>query len=50
MSGAHLVTVSIVIVFVIAFVITMLVLNAVAKRIIYINTKLVELRKTGRKP
>lgn len=50
MPGSHILTISVVIVFVIAFVITMLVLNAVAKRIIYINTKLVELRKTGRKP
>ncbi len=42
MPGSHILTISAVIVFVIAFVITMLVLNAVAKRIIYINTKLVE--------
>jgi AraC-like DNA-binding protein len=42
MPGAHLLIVSVIIVIVIAFVITMLVLNANAKRIISANTKLVE--------
>ena len=42
MPGAHILIVSVIIVFVIAFVITILVLNANAKRIISTNTKLVE--------
>jgi AraC-like DNA-binding protein len=42
MTGTHLLIVAIIIVFVIAFVVTMLVLNANAKKIISTNTNLVE--------
>lgn len=46
MTGAHLLIASVVIVLVIAFIITMLVLNASAKKIISTNTKLVENQNT----
>lgn len=46
MTGAHLVIAAVIIVFVIAFIITMLVLNANAKKIISTNTKLVENQNT----
>ena len=42
MTGAHLLILGVIIVFVIAFIITILVLNANAKKIIYTNSKLVE--------
>lgn len=46
MTGAHLLIAAVIIVFVIAFIITMLVLNANAKKIISTNTKLVENQNT----
>lgn len=46
MTGAHLLIAAVIIVFVIAFIITMLVLNANAKKIISTNTKLVESQNT----
>ena len=46
MTGAHLLIAAVIIVFVIAFIITMLVLNANAKKIISTNTKLVETQNT----
>ena len=46
MTGAHLIIAAVIIVFVIAFIITMLVLNANAKKIISTNTKLVENQNT----
>ena len=46
MSGAHLLIAAVIIVFVIAFIITMVVLNANAKKIISTNTKLVENQNT----
>lgn len=46
MTGAHLLIAAIIIVFVIAFIVTMLVLNASAKKIISTNTKLVENQNT----
>ena len=46
MTGAHLIIAAVIIVFVIAFIITMLVLNANAKKIISTNTMLVENQNT----
>ena len=46
MTGAHLLIAGVIIVFVIAFTVTMLVLNASAKKIISTNTKLVENQNT----
>ena len=46
MTGAHLLIAAVFIVFVIAFIITILVLNANAKKIISTNTKLVENQNT----
>lgn len=46
MTGPHLLIAIVIIVFVIAFIITMLVLNANAKKIISTNTKLVESQNT----
>lgn len=46
MTGAHILIAAVIIVFVIAFIITMLVLNANAKKIISTNTKLVENQNT----
>lgn len=46
MTGEHLLIVAVIIVFVIAFIITTLVLNAYAKKIISTNTKLVENQNT----
>ena len=46
MTGAHLLIAAVIIVFVIAFIVTMLVLNANAKKIISTNTKLVENQNT----
>ena len=46
MTGPHLLIAAVIIVFVIAFIITMLVLNANAKKIISTNTKLVESQNT----
>lgn len=46
MSGTHLLIVAVIIVFVIAFIVTILVLNANAKKIISTNTKLVENQNT----
>lgn len=46
MTGAHLLIAAVFIVFMIAFIITMLVLNANAKKIISTNTKLVENQNT----
>ena len=46
MSGTHLLVVAVIIVFVTAFIITMLVLNANAKKIISTNTMLVENQNT----
>lgn len=46
MAGAHLLIAAVIIVFMIAFVVTMLVLNANAKKIISINAKLVESQNT----
>lgn len=46
MTGPHLLIAAVIIVFVVAFIITMLVLNANAKKIISTNTKLVESQNT----
>ena len=46
MTGSHLLVAGVIIVFVIAFIATMLVLNASAKKIISTNTKLVENQNT----
>ena len=46
MTGAHLLITAVIIVFVIAFIVTILVLNAYAKKIISTNTKLVENQNT----
>jgi len=46
MTGAHLLIVAVIIVFVIAFIVTLMVLNASAKKIISTNAKLVENQNT----
>jgi YesN/AraC family two-component response regulator len=46
MSGTHILIVAVILVFVIAFAITMLLLNANAKKVFEVNTKLVENQNT----
>ena len=46
MSGTHILIVAVILVFVIAFAITMLLLNASAKKVFEVNTKLVENQNT----